>query len=168
VSFATSDNAGSQACNVFNGSASARCDYLISSGTVRFAAGESAKDISIPIIDDAYAEGDEQFFVSLFTAVGASLVSPNTAVTIVDNESTTGANPIDQSSFFVRQHYLDFLNREPDSSGLNFWVNNIESCGADSNCRDVKRIDTSAAFFLSIEFQQTGFLVYRIYKASFG
>jgi hypothetical protein len=87
---------------------------------------------------------------------------------IVDNEATTGPNPVDQSSFFVRQHYLDFLNREPDTSGLNFWVNNIESCGADANCRAVKRIDTSAAFFLSIEFQQTGYLVERIYKASYG
>jgi hypothetical protein len=47
-------------------------------------------------------------------------------------------------------------------------VNNIESCGADANCRAVKRIDTSAAFFLSIEFQQTGYLVERIYKASYG
>jgi hypothetical protein len=33
-------------------------------------------------------------------------------------------------------------------------------------CRLVKRIDTSAAFFLSIEFQKTGFLVYRLYKAA--
>jgi len=32
----------------------------------------------------------------------------------------------------------------------------------------VKRIDTSAAFFLSIEFQQTGYLVFRIYKTAFG
>jgi hypothetical protein len=47
-------------------------------------------------------------------------------------------------------------------------VNNIESCGADANCRAVKRIDTSAAFFLSIEFQQTGYLVERIYKVSYG
>jgi hypothetical protein len=31
----------------------------------------------------------------------------------------------------------------------------------------VKRIDTSAAFFFSIEFQETGFLVYRLYKTSF-
>src|SRR5205814_610808 len=30
------------------------------------------------------------------------------------------------------------------------------------------RTDTSAAFFLSIEFQQTGYLVYRIYKSSYG
>jgi hypothetical protein len=60
------------------------------------------------------------------------------------------------------------LNREPDEPGLNFWVNNIESCGADQNCRAIKHIDTSAAFFLSIEFQQTGYLVYRTYQAAFG
>ncbi len=82
--------------------------------------------------------------------------------------SSPSPNQIDTSSFFVRQHYLDFLNREPDTSGLNFWVNNIEGCGADQNCRDVKRTDTSAAFFLSIEFQNTGYLVERIYKAAYG
>ena len=68
----------------------------------------------------------------------------------------------------MRQQYVDFLNREPDESGFNFWVNNIESCGSDANCRAVKRIDTSAAFFLSIEFQQTGYLVYRTYQAAYG
>jgi subtilisin family serine protease len=78
------------------------------------------------------------------------------------------SNPIDTTDFFVRQHYADFLNRTPDASGLQFWTNNIESCGADQNCRAVKRVDTSAAFFLSIEFQQTGYLVYKMYRASFG
>jgi hypothetical protein len=66
------------------------------------------------------------------------------------------------------QHYHDFLSREPDASGLQFWTNGIESCGADSQCREVKRINTSAAFFLSIEFQETGYLVERIYKTAFG
>jgi hypothetical protein len=41
-------------------------------------------------------------------------------------------------------------------------------CGADTSCRDTKRIDTSAAYFLSVEFQQTGYLVERLYKASYG
>ncbi len=77
-------------------------------------------------------------------------------------------NPLDRSEYFVRQQYLDFLNREPDEAGLNFWVNNIEACGADAQCREAKRIDTSAAFFLSIEFQQTGYLVYRTYRAAYG
>jgi hypothetical protein len=76
-------------------------------------------------------------------------------------------NLINDSETFVRQHYLDFLSRQPDAAGLAFWINNIESCGSDAQCRDVKRIDTSASFFLSIEFQTTGFLVYRLYKTSF-
>ena len=169
VGFVTSDSAGSQPCNVFNGLASSRCDYLISFGTVQFAAGESSKTFSIPIIDDSHAEGTETFTVSLNNPSGAALGAQSaTTVMIVDNDSVTGPNPVDQSSFFVRQHYLDFLNREPDPSGFSFWVNNIESCGADVNCREVKRIDTSAAFFLSIEFQGTGYLVERIYNAAYG
>jgi YVTN family beta-propeller protein len=78
------------------------------------------------------------------------------------------ANASDASQFFVSQHYADFLNRDPDTAGLNFWTNEIESCGANAQCREVKRINVSAAFFLSIEFQNTGYLVYRTYKASFG
>jgi hypothetical protein len=77
-------------------------------------------------------------------------------------------NPLDSTEYFVRQQYLDFLNREPDEAGFNFWVANIESCGADQICRQVQRINTSAAFFLSIEFQQTGFFVYRSYQAAYG
>jgi hypothetical protein len=68
----------------------------------------------------------------------------------------------------VAQHYRDFLSREPDQSGLNFWVNEIESCGANAACREAKRNNVSAAFFLSIEFQQTGYFVYRLYKAAHG
>jgi hypothetical protein len=77
-------------------------------------------------------------------------------------------NPIDQADFFVRQHYLDFLNRQADQSGLAFWTGEITSCGADQQCISVKRVNVSAAFFLSIEFQQTGYLVERIYKTSYG
>ncbi|PYS72070.1 MAG: hypothetical protein DMF69_08610, partial [Acidobacteria bacterium] len=62
----------------------------------------------------------------------------------------------------------DFLNRQPDASGLAFWANEITSCGADVQCKEVKRINVSAAFFLSIEFQQTGYLVERIYKVAYG
>ncbi|MDT5272743.1 MAG: hypothetical protein QOH49_4929 [Acidobacteriota bacterium] len=79
-----------------------------------------------------------------------------------------GQNLTDNSQFFVAQHYRDFLSREPDQSGLNFWVNEIESCGTNAACREAKRSNVSAAFFLSIEFQQTGYLVYRAYKAAYG
>jgi Domain of unknown function (DUF4214) len=81
---------------------------------------------------------------------------------------STSGNVIDETQFFVTQHYRDFFGREPDAPGQQFWANNIESCGADAACREVKRLDTSAAFFLSIEFQETGYLAHRFYRASFG
>ena len=49
-----------------------------------------------------------------------------------------------------------------------FWINQITSCGADQACVQLKRINVSAAYFLSIEFQQTGYLVERIYKVAYG
>ena len=80
----------------------------------------------------------------------------------------TTSNPIDQPDFFVKQQYLDFLNRTADASGLAFWTNEITSCGADPSCIDAKRVNVSAAFFISIEFQQTGYLVERLYKTAYG
>lgn len=77
-------------------------------------------------------------------------------------------NPIDLPEFFVHQHYIDFFNREPDAGGLAFWVNEITSCGANAACIDLKRTNVSAAFYVSIEFQETGYLVYRMYKAGYG
>jgi hypothetical protein len=47
-------------------------------------------------------------------------------------------------------------------------MNNIESCGADAVCRADKRVDTSAAFFLSIEYQTTGFFALRVQRVAFG
>lgn len=78
------------------------------------------------------------------------------------------ANPVDDAQFFVRQQYLDFLNREPDASGLAFWTNQISSCGSNLACLETKRVNVSAAFFVSIEFQQTGYLVYRMFKSAYG
>jgi TolB protein len=77
-------------------------------------------------------------------------------------------NSIDCADSFVRQHYLDFLNREPDAPGLDYWSNKIIACGGDATCIDNERVNVSAAFFLSIEFQETGYLVYRTYKAAYG
>jgi hypothetical protein len=170
VDYATSDTAGANNCNVVNGAASSRCDYVTTLGTLRFAAGEVSKTIGIPIINDVYAENDESFMVTLSNVTGATLGSPASAtLTIHDNESTNGStNPLDDAAFFVRQHYIDFLNREPDTDGLAFWTNQITQCGSDAACIEIKRMNVSAAFFLSIEFQETGYLVYRMYKTGFG
>ncbi len=75
---------------------------------------------------------------------------------------------IDYEPFFVRQHYRDFLGRDPDESGLGFWTHEIEKCMGDAACREVKRVNVSAAFFLSIEFQEGGFYAVRLQRVAFG
>ncbi|PYS25266.1 MAG: hypothetical protein DMF72_02205, partial [Acidobacteria bacterium] len=169
VNYATSDNAGANNCNVNNGNAVSRCDYTRTIGTLSFAAGETFKTITVPLTDDAYAEGNENFTIGLKNASGAVLGSPNVAtITITDNETTAGANPSDATDFFVHQHYIDFLGREPDASGYQFWINQILACGSDAQCKEVRRINVSASFFLSIEFQESGYFVERAYKAAYG
>jgi hypothetical protein len=75
---------------------------------------------------------------------------------------------IDDGCFFVAQHYRDFLSRESDGAGFAFWTNDLASCELDADCLAVKRINVSAAFFLSIEFKETAYYVYRTYKATLG
>jgi hypothetical protein len=89
-------------------------------------------------------------------------------IRIQDVTISAERNAIDRAEFFVRQHYLDFLSREPDAGGLAYWTNRITECGSDLRCIDDRRIGVSAAFFIEQEFQETGYFVYRLYKASFG
>ena len=93
---------------------------------------------------------------------------------------TTGplaANPIDVQREFVRWQYKDFLGREPDAAGWDNWTANITKCAdpaqrapgqSEAQCIDRQRETTSAAFFLSPEFQYTGYFVYRVYKGGLG
>ena len=159
----------SVAYSTSDGTASSRRDYTFAAGTLAFADGQTSKTFTVLLADDTYAEGDETVQLTLSQPTGAALGAPAAAtLTITSNDAAGLPNPIDGSEFFVRQHYHDFLNREPDASGLAFWVGDIEQCGADAACRQAKRINVSAAFFLSIEFQQTGYLVYTAYKAAYG
>jgi uncharacterized repeat protein (TIGR01451 family) len=153
-----------------DGTASEKSDYTAALGTIHFAAGETTKTLTIFITDDALVESTQTFAVYLDGTTGTRLgQSYFSNVSITDNDQTpTSANPADDTAFFVRQHYRDFLNRDPDAAGLAFWTNEIESCGSNAQCREVKRINVSAAFFLSIEFQETGYLAYRFYKTAYG
>jgi uncharacterized repeat protein (TIGR01451 family) len=169
INYATSDGSGLNACNSVTGVASSRCDYATVVGTLRFAAGETSKTIFIPVVDDAYSEGTESLTLTLSNPGGASLGSNATAtITITDNDATTGANPIDSVAFFVRQHYIDFLGREPDPAGYAGWqaiLNGCPASGKDANGNYCDRIEVSAGFFRSPEFQDRGYLIYRFYSA---
>ena len=266
--------------------AAQHCDYTTTGGTLTFAAGETAKTIVIPIVDDLFTEPAESFTIRLLnpgpnttlgppnmasvnitdndpfaptgttfiaqissaqevpvnasTATGNGTVTLNAAETQIavnmtfsglsSNQSAahihgsahvgvnspvlfnfgTGQisgltfavtaaqvanlkkglmymnihtgnfpggeirgqilpNPLESARFFVRQQYLDFLNRVPDQAGFDFWTGQIATtCGADLACIHNRRVDVSAAFFVEQEFQESGAFVYRLYKAAFG
>jgi hypothetical protein len=125
--------------------------------------------VQVLISDDNYSEGPESANLFLQHPDNGRLGSPSAAnLQIVDNSPEAIGNPIDISRTFVGQHYHDFLYRQSDIPGEDFWTNQIEQCGADSECRRARRVAVSGAFFLSIEFRATGYLVIRAHKAGFG
>jgi len=152
-----------------NGTATQRGDYIYVVGRLVFEAGETEKTFQVLINEDAYAEGLENATLVLQSPQNGMLGAPNAAtLQIVDDASEPSTNSIDDSRTFVCTHYHDFLYRQSDQSGEDFWTQNIENCGANAQCRVEHRQNVSTAFFLSIEFQQTGYFVIRAHKAAFG
>ncbi len=153
-----------------NGTAKEGRDYVAALGSVTFAAGETSKNVTLLVIDNAFVDGSRTVNLTLSGASGSALGAQTTATaTIADNDTVMGPNPLDTPRSFVQLHYFDFLNRVPDQSGWDFWTNQMTNCSnpppADLL---VCRVNVSAAFFVSIEFQQTGYLVERMYKVAYG
>jgi hypothetical protein len=161
------------------GSASSRCDFNTALGTLRFAANEITKTFNVLITQDSYVEGTESLQLFLSNPTGGAVLGPISLSTlqILDDVPEASANPILDARNFVRQNYHDFLNREPDQPGWDFWTDNITRCNDPARrpagqtvdqCIDKQRETTSAAFFVSPEFQYTGLYVYAVYKGSLG
>jgi Calx-beta domain/Domain of unknown function (DUF4214) len=173
----TGDTTGAAFVDVatVSGTASDRSDFTPLFRTLTFAPGETSKTVALLIINDALFEPDETLTLTLSNPFDATLGLPSTATVTITSDDAFGvtANPIDTTQFFVRQQYLDFLNREPDSAGLTFWSNKLDTliaqCPASppddrAKCIRGARAEVSVAFFLSIEFQQTGYFVIRAYQ----
>ncbi|TAN67308.1 MAG: hypothetical protein EPN17_11395 [Methylobacter sp.] len=78
--------------NTVDGDAIAGQDYIASSGTVNFAAGETSKIVSVSILGDTQYESDEQFYLHL---------TPPKNVTTVDTESTATLLNDDKPSLVI-------------------------------------------------------------------
>src|SRR6185295_12432428 len=76
-----------------NGSAQAGTDYMATSGTLTFAAGETSKPIVVPILGDTTSEPDETFSVTLANPIGATLGTAQATGTIVDDDVAAACTP---------------------------------------------------------------------------
>jgi uncharacterized repeat protein (TIGR01451 family) len=170
----TSVQAGTVDFSIVGGAAnpaSPSTDYTPVSGTLHFAAGETLKTFTVPIIDNLFVQGSRSLLLTLTNPTGGLFLgSPgNATLTIVDNDATAPTtNALDDAQFFVNQQYLDFLDRQPDIGGFDYWTNEITKCGVNQACINAQRINVSAAFFVEAEFQDTGSFVYRLYKGTLG
>jgi Calx-beta domain len=165
------DTSGTSSVDVtsVDGTAKQKGDYTFVIAHLVFGPGETTKTFQTLINDDSYVENTESATLLLQNPINGTLGAPNSAtLQILDNTPETTGNPIDVSRTFVGQHYHDFLYRQSDQSGEDFWTNQIEQCGTDAQCRQANRVSVSGAFFLSIEFKQTGYFVIRAHKAGFG
>ena len=75
VDYATSD-----------GTATAGSDYTSTSGTLTFAAGETEKTVSVPVLDDAHDEGSETLTLTLSNPSGAYLADGSATGTINNSD----------------------------------------------------------------------------------
>jgi len=127
-------------------------------------------DVNVPFyffVDSAYADnfGSGPYTIKMRD------------VTVAPVPACDLPNPIDCPEWFVRQQYRDFLGREPDAPGSAHWTQEITMCSdlanrvpgeTEARCIDRKRVNTSGAFYLSNEFQNSANFLIRVYWGSLG
>jgi cytochrome c peroxidase len=138
-------------------------------------AGQGFGSVSLRIPDNAALVGSTFFgrwFVTDANAPGGVAVTPAFRITIFGEATAANTNQIDDPQFFVRQQYLDFLGREPDTTGFQNWLNTLLNCPGggfgEFDNPTCDRVHISSSFYLSDEFRGRGYWVYRFYQASFG
>lgn len=181
VDVRTVDNAAAVPCAdtaTMPGVAFARCDYATTIETLAFAPGETTKSFSVPLVDDAHVEPSETVQIALSNPTGGATFGPASTMTltITSDDAQGQPNPASQGdaagiSFFVRQHYLDFLNREPEAGEP--WSRVIGGCADQFNTNQAApsaacdRVQVSYSIFGSPEFQIKGDFVFRLHRLSF-
>ena len=70
----------------WDGTAVAGSDYTATSGTLTFAAGETDKTVSVPVLDDAHDEGSETLTLVLSNPSGAYLADGTATGTIINTD----------------------------------------------------------------------------------
>jgi hypothetical protein len=147
-------------------------------------------DSAVDALVERWTGGSAQVITTTANIWDLGLLGPGSYTFTFKNSGTTvktlpftvsatppAPNPIDDARTFVFWQYKDFLRRDPDGPGWDHWTGEITECSdpakrkpgeTEPQCVDRKRANTSGAFFLSPEFQNTGYFVLRVYRGSLG
>jgi hypothetical protein len=122
--------------------------------------------ISLETLLQAVDSNLELTFTGVPLGTGRRLAIDRDANGVLNGDEAARPNPIDDTRFFIAQQYADFLKRDPDPVGNRGWQDILNNCAAgDTRC---DRIEVSAGFFRSSEFQERGYFTYRFYSVALG
>lgn len=98
-------------------------------------------------------------------------LTPNVCRLAINEPTAPTLVDIAKPEVFVRQQYLDILQREPDPTGLQTWLTKLKECpeqgglGGNSNC---DRVYVQMGLLGSAEFSERSYFVLRLYLATIG
>jgi Matrixin len=90
------------------------------------------------------------------------------AITIDPGVATSAPNPIDDSRFFINQHYKDVTGREAPADAVELLASRLADCGSRSDCLRARKLDISTGLLLQEEMLVSANFVYGLYHAGLG
>ena len=104
-----------------DGTATAGADYTRSGGELRFAAGETAKTVAVPVLDDAHDEGEETLTLRLTAATGAR-IADGVATGTIENSDPMPQAWLARFGRSAATHVLDAVEARLQGGGSQTWV----------------------------------------------
>lgn len=117
-----------------DGSATSGADYAASSGTLTFAPNETSQTVNVSIIDDSENEENEDFYLTLSSATGATIGTSQATATISDDD----APPLPSLNFSPNSLEID------ESSDSAVFTVNLSSASSQTVTVDYATSDISA------------------------
>jgi hypothetical protein len=89
------------------------------------------------------------------------------AVVKTEPHAPSAPNALDKTQFFIRQQYLDLLNREPSASEFESLVQFVDKCDGEANCLLHQRAHAALQIFRSSRLAESSFTSPEEYNRAF-
>jgi len=90
------------------------------------------------------------------------------ALTIDPGVVASASNPVEDSRFFITQHYKDITGRKAPQEFVERLMTQLTQCDSRIDCLRARRLDISTALFIDDELPATGIFLHGLYSVAFG